>query len=236
MSYLAKARIHVVEADDVPKMDAFGGKSDPFVEIELGGKFKKTSTKNNSDQPIWNEKFELPFEKMSDEINFALYDSDGISSNDLIAKVSVPVSDLKPGPNDMWLTLPEVKGACAKLHVVLQLDPTIHVNVVNANDLKASDLNGKSDPYCVLYCGKEKERTKTINNSCNPNWNEYFIMEVHDLEDPVLFKVYDDDFGKDDCLGEAILTLSSLEEEENKVTLELNKGGTLSLNVKKIGF
>jgi len=46
----------------------------------------------------------MPFERMEEEVTLALYDSDGISNNDLIAKTSVKMSDLKPGPNDMWIS------------------------------------------------------------------------------------------------------------------------------------
>jgi len=132
--------------------------------------------------------------------------------------------------------MPEKKGKCAKLHVVLRLDPTIHVHVVGANDIKASDLDGKSDAYCVIKCGKEERRTKCLNNTLNPNWNEYFVIEVHDMDDPVLFKIYDSDIGKDDCIGKAILTLSSLSEPDNDVSLDLENGGKLNLKIKKIGF
>jgi Ca2+-dependent lipid-binding protein len=70
MSYLAKAKIHIIEADNVPCLDAFGGKSDPFVEVTLNGQHKKTKTINNSTHPVWDQKYEIPFEKMDDAIIF----------------------------------------------------------------------------------------------------------------------------------------------------------------------
>jgi Ca2+-dependent lipid-binding protein len=140
---------------------------------------------------------------------------------------------LKPGPNDIWL---KIHGSEAKLHVVLSLDPTIHVNILGANDLRAADLNGKSDPYCIMKFGKVTKTTKTLNKTLNPNWNEYYVLEVHDLEDTLNFTVYDSDIGKDDVLGKAIYTLSSLKQMDTKVALKLDQKGQINLEIKKIGF
>ena len=47
----------------------------------------------------------------------------------------------------------------------------LKVTVVKADDLKASDPNGKSDPFCVLSFGQQEENTPVINNTLNPRWN-----------------------------------------------------------------
>ena len=57
-------------------------KNDLFLVIELGDQKRRTSTKWNSNEPVWNEVF--LFEKEHEEIKFSLYDEDKFGKNDLI--------------------------------------------------------------------------------------------------------------------------------------------------------
>ena len=47
----------------------------------------------------------------------------------------------------------------------------LKVTVVKAEDLMASDPNGKSDPFCVLHFSQQDENTPVVSNSLNPKWN-----------------------------------------------------------------
>ena len=47
----------------------------------------------------------------------------------------------------------------------------LKVTVVKAEDLTASDPNGKSDPFCVLHFNQQEENTPVVSNSLNPKWN-----------------------------------------------------------------
>ena len=47
----------------------------------------------------------------------------------------------------------------------------LKVTVVKAEDLMASDPNGKSDPFCVLHFNQQEESTPVVPNSLNPKWN-----------------------------------------------------------------
>lgn len=40
-----------------------------------------------------------------------------------------------------------------------------------------SDGSG-SDPYCVVYYGDKKEKTKSVAKTLNPHWNESFVFTV----------------------------------------------------------
>lgn len=35
---------------------------------------------------------------------------------------------------------------------------------------------GSSDPYCILYYGDKKEKTKPVLKTLNPIWNESFVF------------------------------------------------------------
>lgn len=48
---------------------------------------------------------------------------------------------------------------------------TLEVLVVGAADLKASDSNGKSDPFCVIRFANQEQATHHIPKTLNPKWN-----------------------------------------------------------------
>ena len=130
-SHIANLICHIVEGKDMPKMDSGPfSKSDLFVEVQVEEKKRSTKVIKKSLTPIWNEKITLPFERKDAQAIFKVYDQDALTSNDLVGEVSVEIMKLKPGPNDLWFTLPEMKGTEGKLHLVLSLEPTIQVKVV----------------------------------------------------------------------------------------------------------
>ena len=80
----------------------------------------------------------------------------------------------------------------------------VHVVVVQAIHLKAMDNGLNSDPYCKVSLGKDKQKTKTVNNSLNPKWKEFLDLSwVDNGKDDILqFSLYDRNMAtKDDFLG-----------------------------------
>lgn len=84
--------------------------------------------------------------------------------------------------------------------------------------LRDGDGIGKSDPYVVFELEKsrigfdkkygKKESSKKA-NTCNPVYNETFTWhDVETLDNVKLYiKVWDDDIGKDDKLGQVVVDL-----------------------------
>ncbi|GLT29646.1 hypothetical protein SLA2020_044990 [Shorea laevis] len=114
----------------------------------------------------------------------------------------------------------------------------LSVTVISADDLPATDLMGKADPYVVLTLKKSeaKNRTRVVNDSLNPVWNQTFDFMVEDgLHDMLILEVWDHDtFGKD-YMGRCILTLTRvLLEEEYRESFQLEgaKSGKLNLHLK----
>ncbi|KAL2479591.1 Synaptotagmin-5 [Abeliophyllum distichum] len=114
----------------------------------------------------------------------------------------------------------------------------LSVTVISAEDLTPADLMGKADPYVVLVLKKteSKNKTRVVNESLNPVWNQTFEFVVEDgLHDMLILEVWDHDtFGKD-YMGKCILTLTKvILEGEYKDTFPLDgaKTGTLTLNLK----
>ncbi|KAK9032424.1 hypothetical protein V6N11_056689 [Hibiscus sabdariffa] len=114
----------------------------------------------------------------------------------------------------------------------------LSVTVISAEDLPVVDLMGKADPFAVLTMKKSeaKNRTRVVNDSLNPVWNQTFDFVVEDgLHEMLIIEVWDHDtFGKD-YIGRCILTLTRvLLEGECEVCLPLEgaKSGKLNLNLK----
>ncbi|XP_075642645.1 synaptotagmin-5-like [Castanea sativa] len=143
---------------------------------------------------------------------------------------------IKSGVNGLE-SLENEKAAIQKKREVI-IRGVLSVTVISAEDLPAVDLMGKSDPYVVLTMKKSDIRNKTrvVNESLNPVWNQTFDFVVEDgLHDMLILEVWDHDtFGKD-YMGRCILTLTRvILEGEYKECFQLDeaKSGKLNLHLK----
>ncbi|KAI3894482.1 hypothetical protein MKX03_013813 [Papaver bracteatum] len=114
----------------------------------------------------------------------------------------------------------------------------LSVTVISAEEVPATDILGKADPYVILSLKKAgtKNKTRVVNDSLNPVWNQTFDFVVEDgLHDMLVLELYDHDtFGKD-YIGRCIITLTRviLEGEYNDtVPLDGAKSGKLNLHLK----
>ncbi|CAF1165227.1 unnamed protein product [Adineta ricciae] len=146
-----------------------------------------------------------------------------------------------PGLNDLMLT--QINDIVASLMVlpnrqVFQLVSDIQVGhlrwsnpqgvvrvfIIKARDLIKADINflgkGKSDPFVKVKAqGNVEHRTKTIDNTTDPEWNE---------------AVYDEDPGKDDFIGRAQFPLKNLSDTDavdEWLTLQDVKKGFLNVSL-----
>jgi hypothetical protein len=94
----------------------------------------------------------------------------------------------------------------------------LHVDLIKAKNLVKADLMGKSDPYAVLKFGKQKEKTNTIKNTLEPQWDFSTDFKVPDGNcDTLLVEVFDSDkLGKDKSLGKVDINLLDLQDTEGK--------------------
>nr|GMC71551.1 Synaptotagmin-4 like [Ipomoea batatas] len=113
---------------------------------------------------------------------------------------------LRPGPDPAEQT----KLASQKKSDIL-FRGVLTVTVISAEELPATDLAGKSDPFVVITMKKsdQKNKTRVLNNTLNPVWNQTFDIIVEDgLRDLLIVEVWDHDtFGKDK-IGRCIMTLT----------------------------
>jgi len=108
---------------------------------------------------------------------------------------------------------------------------TLQVGVVEARGLKKADhlLGGKSDPYCVLFVERQKEKTRTVKKCLNPKWDAKFEFYVSDKDASLEVDVFDwNRILADDFLGKVTIPVSSLsdgKDTEAWYTLEGKKKG-----------
>lgn len=83
------------------------------------------------------------------------------------------------------------------------------IKIVEAENLKACDANGYSDPYVVLVDEFQKRLTKTrvISKNLNPRWEESVDITVQGAVN-IIAMIWDSDtFGDDDYIGRTSLKL-----------------------------
>ncbi|XP_076880945.1 multiple C2 and transmembrane domain-containing protein 2 [Brachyhypopomus gauderio] len=99
----------------------------------------------------------------------------------------------------------------------------LQVKVIKASDLLAADLNGKSDPFCVLELGNNRLQTHTIYKTLYPEWNKVFTFPIKDIHDVLEVTVFDEDGDKvPDFLGKVAIPL-----------LNVHNGQLISFPLKK---
>ncbi|XP_032367437.1 synaptotagmin VIII [Etheostoma spectabile] len=92
------------------------------------------------------------------------------------------------------------------------------VGIKQANNLKAMDLGGSSDPYVKVYIGPDKSKTfetKVFKSTLNPAFNEQFTFQISKsslLKSTVVMKVFDfNRFSKHEIIGEIRVELCNVD-------------------------
>ncbi|KAL5985684.1 hypothetical protein ACLOJK_027670 [Asimina triloba] len=105
---------------------------------------------------------------------------------------------LKTGSDSAEVAHIERKSVPRKRDVIVR--GVLSVTVLSAEDLPGTDLMGKADPFVVIRMKKTetKNKTRVVNDSLNPAWNQTFDFVVEDgTHDMLILEVYDHDtFGK----------------------------------------
>ena len=89
-----------------------------------------------------------------------------------------------------------------------------NIKIIKATDIEAMD-NDSSDPYCkleIIGFPENVKKTRVIEKSLNPLWDEFSQYEIHSLSDIIKITLYDHDkLSKDDIISEYYIDLSRLE-------------------------
>ncbi|KAH6691308.1 C2 domain-containing protein [Plectosphaerella plurivora] len=114
------------------------------------------------------------------------------------------------------------------------------VKIVEAEDLKACDPNGFSDPYVVLVDERQKRlhKTRVVRKSLNPRWDESRDITVT-APITIIATVWDDDmFGDHDFVGRTSFKLDPIHFSDyipREIWLDLDTQGRLLVKISMEG-
>jgi len=91
----------------------------------------------------------------------------------------------------------------------------LRVTVHAGRNLAPKDTNGKSDPYCLVWCGAAKAlKTKTQKATLNPKWEDANVFEVSAAQAQgknLEVEIWDWDFvPPDEFMGKIVLPVDSI--------------------------
>lgn len=114
--------VTIIEGRKLKDRDFFS-KNDAYVEIYLEKKYRqRTTIKNNSNNPIWNEQFTFNIHKGDETIHFAVFDDDLIG-RDSIGNGKIKLKQVFDNDNqfDEWIKLPAHFGLSShgEIHVIM---------------------------------------------------------------------------------------------------------------------
>ncbi|CAF0755028.1 unnamed protein product [Brachionus calyciflorus] len=201
-------------------------KPDTYVKVLLlPDKKKKYQTKiqRKTCQPVFEETFyfQLPFEELQHRtLHVAYLEFGRFSKHELIGSVRMSdlnlIKDLQTADVEFvrnLIPLAEDDLELGELTLTLCYLPAagrLTVTIVKAFNLKAMDINGKSDPYVkvvLLSKGKriKKKKTSVMKNTLHPVYNESMLFDIpQDLVDQMdmLVQVIDyDRVGSNELIG-----------------------------------
>ncbi|KAK0172236.1 hypothetical protein PV328_005581 [Microctonus aethiopoides] len=213
------------------------GKSDPYAIISIGAQEFRTQTIDNTVDPKWDYWCEFIVEQTSGTSNKVvtqLFDKDNHGQDDPLGRATIEVSRVKKkGTIDTWLTLEFAKHGMVQLRLKwLKLSKNIgdlQSALVETQQLRVTSmstalltlfvdsarnlpcLRGSKQPdvYLEASIGNKKQRTNTIQRSCDPIWESGFSFLVSNPETNSLnIKVIDEKTGT--VIGLLAYTLSTL--------------------------
>lgn len=83
--------------------------------------------------------------------------------------------------------------------------------------LRAADLNGKSDPFCILQLANTRFHTQVEPKTLEPEWNRVFTFPVSDIHTALDITVMDMDLDKkSDFLGRVAIPLLKIHNKERR--------------------
>eukprot|EP00026_Physarum_polycephalum_P013411 Phypoly_transcript_13807.p1 GENE.Phypoly_transcript_13807~~Phypoly_transcript_13807.p1 ORF type:complete len:260 (+),score=28.00 Phypoly_transcript_13807:54-782(+) len=105
------------------------------------------------------------------------------------------------------------KGVQQSTTAMTEYTGILFVHLIDAKKLIIADVIS-SDPYAIFKVGSQSVKSKVIESSLNPVWNEHLQLCVNGLKNKLEITLYDkDDLNADDFLGQCELELTILDQD-----------------------
>merc|ERR1712115_52486 len=112
----------------------------------------------------------------------------------------------------------------------------LKVKVHKARNLENLDDFGKSGPFVIIQFGLEEAKSKSINNSLNPEWEFCTQYNVDNTSPETIYiRVLDDDYGKSELIGDLTLDVTTIKKKGKMLNqwlpLDKSKNGEVLISV-----
>ena len=230
------AYFRIFEGKNLTPMDS-NGKNDAYCTVVNLSKpkiIKKTQILYESTYPKWNYFISMKiYDYITDTIRISCYDYDLIGSDDLIGYADLKVSEMGNGQIiKKWIPIFNndyiKQGELLIMYQICSIDWTpfhenklqflrhINIHIMDGYDIPNTDLIGKTDPYVLVKLNDQEfvQKTKVINNTLNPCWDETITLYSLCQKISIQFELRDEATGKDPLIGTKEIDLSDLKYEE----------------------
>jgi len=102
------------------------------------------------------------------------------------------------------------KSAATATTAMVEYTGILFIQLIEAKHLIIADVVS-SDPYVVFQVGPQKVKSKVIQSSLNPVWNENLQLCINGLNNTLQCDLYDQDLKNDDFLGHCSVDLKIME-------------------------
>lgn len=139
---------------------------------------------------------------------------DGTGETDSITNLSIDVVPSKLTNEDI-----ETYSFLKTLKSITPINDVgkVEIKIYQARDLSAKDINGKSDPFCVIELDSSRLRTHTIYKTLDPIWNKTFTLPVQDIHSVIELTIFDEDTNQTtEFIGKLMLPLLAIANGERK--------------------
>jgi len=139
----------------------FGDCSDPYVLVSAGKQKLWTPTINNNLDPVWDAQwFTLTLGKADTTLNLEVFDSDFLTSDELLGKVQVDVASLRAGE---WLDRKESLGAGnGEIEFRLRLEKQPAARVSKADEVRMEMERKLEEERAAARASVEKGAGKVV--------------------------------------------------------------------------
>ncbi|KAM7401977.1 hypothetical protein PAMP_017254 [Pampus punctatissimus] len=213
-------RIHLLAGQNlIPKDNLMGGmvkgKSDPYVQINIGGETFTSQVIKSNLNPTWNEMYEVILTQLpGQDLHLQVFDKDMDMKDDFMGRLKISLKDIIDSQyTDQWFTLSDVKSG--RVHLVLEWVPTasepdrldqvlkfysrqsyqnkavpsaglLFVYIEQADDLPLKKSGKEPKVGAEVTLGEMSRKTTVCDRTTSPQWNEAFCFLVHDPREDVL--------------------------------------------------